>query len=58
MQVVEANLLLKEAVDIMIDKNVRHLIVKNGSDYVGVLRPLDILAIIDWVGPEKLVVNA
>ncbi len=58
MQVVEANLLLKEAVDIMIDKNVRHLIVKNGSDYVGVLRPLDILAIIDWEDPEKLVVNA
>ncbi len=58
MLVVEANLLLKEAVDIMIDKNVRHLIVKNGSDYVGVLRPLDILAIIDWEDPEKLVVNA
>ncbi len=57
MEVVQSDLSLKAAVDIMINHNVRHLIVKRGADYVGVLRPLDILSLIDWDSPEKLVVN-
>lgn len=49
---------LKDAIDTMIDNSVRHLIINDGLDYVGVITPLDILSLINWDDPEKLAVNS
>lgn len=57
-KIARADLPLKEAVDTMIDNSVRHLIIKSDSEFVGVLRPLDILSLIDWENPEKIAVNS
>ena len=54
---VPPDLPLKEAIEIMKDNNVRHLIIKDSSGYVGVITPLDILSLIDLDNPDKPAVD-